>query len=191
MSANTLGRVGAATLGPSICPRRSRKPAGSGCSRGRLEAPHLPGRHRRGHRSTERTDRAAGHLLASVRHLGLQARDAVMQAARFAPGDAGASEALHALADDLSAFAEREAIGGARLLDPTMEVARPAARLGRLAVRSWPPAALARALTENTLPASQERLAALGPNAARIWVINGEGQPENRGAPPPWWTSPA
>ncbi|HHX39378.1 MAG TPA: DUF4910 domain-containing protein [Armatimonadetes bacterium] len=179
MSANTLGRVGAAA--GSFLYLLARAGAAEARWFGLLAADDWKRRICRAVTDevtaalSEPNPEAAGHLLASVRHLGLQARDAVMQAARFAPGDAGASEALHALADDLSAFAEREAIGGARLLDPTMEVARPAASAGApggeivARRRRW------HAPSPKTLsPASQERLAALGPNAARIWAwING------------------
>ncbi|HOJ20351.1 MAG TPA: hypothetical protein PLY56_02350, partial [Armatimonadota bacterium] len=179
MSADTLGRVGAAA--GSFLYLLARADAAEARWFGLLAADDWKRRICRAVTEkitgglSEPNPAAADQLVASVRHLGLQARDAVMQAARFAQGDPGANEVLRALADDVSAFAEREAIGGARLLDPTVEVARPAASAGepdgeivarRLRWHAPSPQTLS--------PASQERLAALGPNAARIWPwING------------------
>jgi hypothetical protein len=64
-----------------------------------------------------------------VRHLGLQGHDAVIQADRLAPSDEGLAADLGAIAANVLAFAEREAVEAARVLgagEPTAEDIAPA-----------------------------------------------------------------
>ncbi len=123
MSANTLGRVGAATgtflhllatagapearwfglLAAQDWKRRI-------CQTVADEVTRLS--------AAEATALQAGELVTLIRHMGLQGHDAVTQAARFARGDASLGDALRAVADEVGAFADREARQAAAVLSP-------------------------------------------------------------------------
>ncbi len=63
----------------------------------------------------------AADVPSLVRHMGLQACDAVTQAARFAPADEKLRDELHTIADSLHAFAEREALDAALTFSVELE----------------------------------------------------------------------
>ncbi len=132
----------------------------------------------------EEPARAAAEIASLVRHMGLQAADAVTQAERFAPGDAPLQAELAALAGDVQEFAEREALQAARAFVPTpsdlgLGPARPSPRVEGEALvpcrLRWRQPAAA-----SFSAGTRERLAALAKSEAgesdlgRIWPwING------------------
>ncbi len=60
-------------------------------------------------------DATAETIYALGRHMGYQARDAILQAARLASGDAGLLAALNRVADEAVSFAERESASAAAI----------------------------------------------------------------------------
>lgn len=119
-------------------------------------------------------DEAARRMVSELRHLGLQAQDAVVQAGRFAPEDCSLARSLSQAARQILDDAERDAVAAAEYLGVAVEpdaAAEPVAG-DELVVRRlrWapPPDSL---LSEG----ARQRLTALagappdGLNLSRIW----------------------